>query len=487
MGAKRGGGEEERANESSMMPSLLFTTMCLIGLPVEVQVTDGSIFSGVFHTARLELGYGVVLKKARKIVRGNSETNLPLGAFVDTLVILSSDLVQVVVKDFVLPAEGIVSGVNRNEVETARGVLESGVCNEGLEQNFGKMVIRNNATLRYHVNGYCLHQLLMVHMEQCSTKVDACISQATSSCENHVEISSKVPNESGSFIPGSGPSRREGSENNSLAVTNSPSPDCHNSTATSPSVSSVDSKLSLFPGQLTSSNPPATTTNLVGYESVKEFKLNPEAKVFTPSFANARPTPTERPTLANACYSEIPSAVPMAGTQPGAELNSFMNTPSMLTKFIQYNNLVAGPSNLGQYSGHIAANIRQPPVRFGSQYHPLQSGPTYVHPNSQTVMVSRLGQLAYVSPISRDVVQGTLALPQGLPHPLLTPYQAHVPKFQGTSAQPLPLCVTPSPPLIASVNQPFLVPNQTHFSHPFPNVRSIPLPGSNGIFVSKFH
>lgn len=38
------------------------------------------------------------MKKARKIVRGNSETNLPLGAFVDTLVILSSDLVQVVVK-----------------------------------------------------------------------------------------------------------------------------------------------------------------------------------------------------------------------------------------------------------------------------------------------------------------------------------------------------------------------------------------------------
>lgn len=132
----------------------------------------------------------------------------------------------------------------------------------------------------------------MVHMEQCSTKgeswvfliissshdrafdsvydaVDACISQATSSCENHVEISSKVPNESGSFIPGSGPSRREGSENNSLAVTKSPSSDCHNSTATSPSVSSVDSKLSLFPGQLASSNPPATTTNLVGYDSVK--------------------------------------------------------------------------------------------------------------------------------------------------------------------------------------------------------------------------
>lgn len=70
-------------------------------------------------------------------------------------------------QDFVLPAEGIVSGVNRNEVETARGVLESGVCNEGLEQNFGKMVIRNNATLRYHVNGYCLHQLLVYSHSFC--------------------------------------------------------------------------------------------------------------------------------------------------------------------------------------------------------------------------------------------------------------------------------------------------------------------------------
>ncbi|KAJ0966153.1 hypothetical protein J5N97_027291 [Dioscorea zingiberensis] len=482
-----------------MAPSLLFATMCLIGLPVEVQVTDGSIFFGVFHTARLELGYGVVLKKARKIVRGRSETNLPLGAFVDTLVILSADLVQVIVKDFVLPAEGIVGGVNRNEVETANEVLDSGVHNEGLEQNLGKTVIRNNATSR-QVSKARLQEVVYssehnhelpvaetrIHMEQCSSPQAEAISRASSLSENHAEVSTKVSNESGFADLGSVPSRQEAPENSSLAVTNSQSPDCHNSTSTSPSIFSMDSKLSSYPGQLTSFNPPTTASNIVVDASVKEFKLNPEAKVFTPSSGNARAAPMERP-LANPCYSDIPSVVPMTGMLPVAELNSFTSPQSVLTKFIQYNNLVAGPSSFGQYSGPVAghANMRQPPARFGSQYHPLQSGPTHVHPNSQTVMLGRLGQLAYVSPISRDVIQGSPALPQGLPHHFLTPYQAPVPKFQGTAQQPLPLCMTP-PPLIASVNQPFLVPNQNHFSHSFPNIRPIPIPGTNGIFGGKF-
>lgn len=52
---------EEPATEtcSSSFDALLFTTMCMIGLPVEVQVKDGSVYSGIFHTASVDGEYGV--------------------------------------------------------------------------------------------------------------------------------------------------------------------------------------------------------------------------------------------------------------------------------------------------------------------------------------------------------------------------------------------------------------------------------------------
>lgn len=39
-----------------------------------------------------------MLKKARKIANGKDNANLVLGAFVDTLVVLPDDLVQVIAK-----------------------------------------------------------------------------------------------------------------------------------------------------------------------------------------------------------------------------------------------------------------------------------------------------------------------------------------------------------------------------------------------------
>lgn len=41
---------------------------------------------------------GVVLKKARKIGEGKRGTNVPYESFLDTLVILSQDFVQLIVK-----------------------------------------------------------------------------------------------------------------------------------------------------------------------------------------------------------------------------------------------------------------------------------------------------------------------------------------------------------------------------------------------------
>lgn len=45
----------------SMNESLLFATMCIIGLPVDVHLKDGSVYSGIFHTASVQKEYGAFL------------------------------------------------------------------------------------------------------------------------------------------------------------------------------------------------------------------------------------------------------------------------------------------------------------------------------------------------------------------------------------------------------------------------------------------
>ncbi|RVW99541.1 hypothetical protein CK203_021474 [Vitis vinifera] len=59
----------------SLSQALVFATMCIIGLPVEVHVKDGSVYSGILHTACLGKDYGIILKKARMIKKGKLEAN----------------------------------------------------------------------------------------------------------------------------------------------------------------------------------------------------------------------------------------------------------------------------------------------------------------------------------------------------------------------------------------------------------------------------
>ncbi len=48
----------EAETESCLSEALLFATMCIIGLPVDVHVRDGSVYSGTFHTASVDKDYG---------------------------------------------------------------------------------------------------------------------------------------------------------------------------------------------------------------------------------------------------------------------------------------------------------------------------------------------------------------------------------------------------------------------------------------------
>uniref|UniRef100_A0A5B6Z7E2 Putative polyadenylate-binding protein-interacting protein 4 isoform X1 n=1 Tax=Davidia involucrata TaxID=16924 RepID=A0A5B6Z7E2_DAVIN len=227
--------------------------------------------------------------------------------------------------------------------------------------------------------------------------------------------------------------------------------------------------------------------------TAKEFKLNPGAKIFCPSFADHRSTtPPAAPTVASVTYiTDNCPIVPVAAPQPEVEISPFTSRSSLPVKFVPFGNLMVGNGGSdSQYPQSIVGHVgsRTQPVRFAGQYHSVQTGPAYIHPNSQNVMVGRLGgQLVYVHPVSHDVTQGAAALSQVSTRPLLTPHQVHLPKHQGSAAaQALQFCVTP--PFIASGQQPFTVPSHIPLTQqpPFPVIRPIPVPGPNGFFSTKF-
>ncbi|KAK9268506.1 hypothetical protein L1049_000258 [Liquidambar formosana] len=224
--------------------------------------------------------------------------------------------------------------------------------------------------------------------------------------------------------------------------------------------------------------------------NAKEFKLNPGAKIFSPSFTNPRSaSPPAVPTVASMSYiSNNSPVVPVAAVQPEIGISPLAPRPSLPVKLVPYTNLTAVNGGSGsQYSQPIVGHMgsRTQPIRYAGQYHPVQAGSTYVHPNSQAVMVGRLGQLFYVHPVSHDVVQGAAAMSPVPARPLLTPHQVQFPKHQGNAAaQALQLCV---PPPFVGAQQPFAVPSQIPLLQPpFPASRPIAVPGSNGLFGSKF-
>ncbi|XP_057866084.1 polyadenylate-binding protein-interacting protein 4 isoform X1 [Cryptomeria japonica] len=117
-------GESERIQHDRF----IFSTMLLIGQPVEVQVKDGSIYSGIFYTANTGKDYGIILKMARRTKDGNVK-GATKDAFKDStkrapakeLVIFANDLVQVIAKDIPLNGDGAGIGRardNRHEIVT---------------------------------------------------------------------------------------------------------------------------------------------------------------------------------------------------------------------------------------------------------------------------------------------------------------------------------------------------------------------------------
>ncbi|RZC50692.1 hypothetical protein C5167_019115 [Papaver somniferum] len=563
-------------SSSSLNDALLFTTMCIIGFEVEVQVKDGSVYSGIFHTASVEKDYGVVLKKAMMIKKGKKCTSLAHGSVIDTLVILSGDLVQVIAKGVMLPADGISSNVAAEDAEAASGSIRRSEClrNElqmikstkpapakrkqssqlrgsnqnkdksgyglthgdigdkqirreiaaksagtavefeskkidgghpnKIEERFTEPVIivggsqvgedepqlkekgsvqKFEAHKSKTIHGQC-STLYNNHSHICCTSQDTKVPQLVLAYKGVLGISASIPADSKLSLGN---------------VSSDGQPDLHDCerlrvVADAPE-SSTSSTKAVHVNMQSSANHLASPTVSVASADVntnsKDFKLNPEAKTFLPVLSVPRSVapPAAVTTTRSGYIQNSPVVVPVAGAQADAGINPFAPHSSSPIKFVHYNNVVAvNDVNASQYPQPIGGHVtsRPQPVRYGGHYAPFQEGPTYVHPNFQSVFVSRLGQHVYVHPFSHDIIQNATAPSI---HALFSHPQTHLPKQQGITGamQGLQICVAPPPLISSGGQQPYTLPLHIPVSQPpFPTVRSIPLPVPNTHFVSKF-
>lgn len=544
-------------SSSSLSEALLFATMCIIGLPVDVHVKDGSVYSGIFYTACVEKDYGIVLKKAKLTKKGTSDTNVTGGTVVETLVILSGDLVQVVAKGVLLPSDGVAQNIVGDNVESILGNVYNSKALVGEAKKSAKPGMdrrRNNqrrssmqngngfvhgfaptkdgkekdgwTTSENHVGNSlevdygerdemnvlkieeasvfsisnrqveedCLQEVpadskqkcefnreLSADVQSSNSSLDATLTQVRQIEERHTDVTSKLLLNGASCdtpVVDDQCSDRPSSTDTSLEAASLTSPN---------PVAEITIESSR--ASLASSTETVPLHSLECNKNSKEFKLNPGAKIFSPSFANQVSATPTMPTIANvACAPGNPPIVALAAAQPDIGISSFAPRSSPPSKFVPYSNLIAGTGGgVSQFSqptvGHIGT--RAQPLRYAGQHHPVQAAPPFLNPNSQ-VMVGRFGQLVYVQPVSQDLIHGAPAISPIAARPLLTTHQVQFPKHQGAApGQAIQLCVPQ--PLIASSQQPYAMPGHIPvFQPPFPATRPIPVPGSNGFFTAKF-
>ncbi|XP_074285185.1 polyadenylate-binding protein-interacting protein 3-like [Silene latifolia] len=100
--------------ESSSRDRLVYLTTCLIGHHVDVQVKNGSVYTGIFHATNADKNFGIILKMARLLkdvsFRGHkSGTDSVSKAPTKTLIIPAHELVQVIAKDVPITCDGLSS------------------------------------------------------------------------------------------------------------------------------------------------------------------------------------------------------------------------------------------------------------------------------------------------------------------------------------------------------------------------------------------
>ncbi|KAJ6753560.1 POLYADENYLATE-BINDING PROTEIN INTERACTING PROTEIN [Salix purpurea] len=553
----------EAETEACLNEALLFATMCILGLPVDVYVRDGSVYFGTFHTASFDKENGIVLKDARLTKKGKSSANVAGGSVIETLVILSVDIVQVVAKGVLFPADGVTANISGDNVEAAvtnapsseivaseanksnkftadrkesnqnrgsaknkngssQGIMltKAGKDHEerkmppndtgnAMEFEHGKRddvnISKRGAFSGDSVNGRQTgedwSQDLYKHefefqREKSADEVHSLnatrhhLSEAKPVAEGQVTVN-LLPNgvscnSAGKLMK---PDNRYCGGPSSVGTT-SPIAVCASvSTSSNPTVDVPSESLCSSLANSTDAISPQISGSNRGS---KAFKLNPGAKIFSPSFSNPlSATAPAVPTAASMAY--IPSnfpVVPFAAVQPEVGI-PFAPRSSVPAKLPPYSNLTAvnggsGSQFLQPIVGHMGSRAQPQPLRYSVQYHAVQAAPAFVPQNSQSVMDGQMGQLVYIQPVSHDLVPSAAAISSVSARPMLTPHQVQYPKHQGRAAgQTLHLCVTP--PFVADGQQPFVAPSHVpFFQPPIPAIRPIPVPGSNTFFNTKF-
>lgn len=105
-------GSKGGSSETPSRDWLVYLTTCLIGHHVEVQVKNGSVFSGIFHATNADKDFGIVLKMARltKDASSSGQKAVPDSATKapsKTLIIPSHEFVQLVAKDVSVTEDGL--------------------------------------------------------------------------------------------------------------------------------------------------------------------------------------------------------------------------------------------------------------------------------------------------------------------------------------------------------------------------------------------
>uniref|UniRef100_A0A7N0TW77 Ataxin 2 SM domain-containing protein n=1 Tax=Kalanchoe fedtschenkoi TaxID=63787 RepID=A0A7N0TW77_KALFE len=103
-------------HSSAARDRLVFLTSCFIGQRVDVQVKNGSIYTGIFHSTNSEEDFGVILKMAqltKDASHGGQKSVLESASKspIRTFIIPANELVQVNAKDVPVTSSGMSSDI----------------------------------------------------------------------------------------------------------------------------------------------------------------------------------------------------------------------------------------------------------------------------------------------------------------------------------------------------------------------------------------
>ncbi|XP_040987917.1 uncharacterized protein LOC121235639 isoform X4 [Juglans microcarpa x Juglans regia] len=431
--------ETSYSSSPSLSEALILATMCIIGLPVDVHVKDGSVYSGLFHTSSVEDDYGIVLKNASLTKKGKSYSNVANGVLIDTLVIHSSDLVQVVAKGVQLSADVVARNMAGDHTEAVVGIVPSEHPVMEANKTTKSAIHKNkiNQTSRSSVraeNGFA-HGL----MPKISGGKHERRKSPTNQIGDALEIEDGKSDRISSAKVEEASGESDGRSNSEQDIFREKM-ECHREA----SADEVQGS--------TSSCDPATRP------------VKPDNQC------------CKRPSSAETSSSDAISSGLSTSSKPNVDVTSKSN----LSSFTTSTEMVPQQNPESNRSSKIFGPMgsRTQPLRYTGQYNPVQAGPAYTHPTAQAVMVGRLGQLVYVHPVSHDLVQGAAAISPLSVHPVLTPHQVQFQKQQGSAV---------GQALHLSGQQPFAVPNHIPLvQSTFPANRPISVPGANGLYGTKF-